>query len=185
MTNVEMIIREETMKRAYMKLFNKKEFVYEDWLQFSEDLSAYLRGEIEDMDFINDYYVSHEDLTNYMKKLGFREKDREWFKKNKDKYVSLYKEFNINEYLRSTKIQVGDRVVTPSVLDIYKAVWYLDDGDIVPCNGNMVVAIRGIVRGQLSNNDPKEERREILKDIVNQEKEKGNKAKKLAIQRFM
>ena len=152
MTDTKKIIREETIKLAYMDLLKKDEFDFDEWVKFNNDLSAYLRGDIEDIDFITDYYVDYDSLVSYLKKLNYQTKYRDRVRSRKDKYINLYKEFDINEYLNTIKIKVNGKEETPRVIDVYKAFWYLDDGDIIPCNGNMTVAIRGIMRGELSNN---------------------------------
>lgn len=169
MTNNEIKIT-DTNKKAFTKLLNKESFDDYEWLEFTTDLSNFLCGKIDTIDFINDYYVEYDKLLRYSNKY-FGVKYTELFlKKHKEEYESLYKEFDLRDYLKSTKVIVDKEVIEPTTLDVAKAFCYVDDANLPICDGNMKVAIRALMRNQLSMNDPVGARRELLKKVSNNER---------------
>lgn len=156
-------------KRAFMKLFDKSEFREDEWLDFSIQLSNFICGRVDTIDFINDYYLDYDSVNKYVSRY-FGKVFSERLKKFKDEYNDLYKPFDVKEYLDTTKVIVDNEVVKPTIIDVGYAYRYCDDANIPPCAGNMNVAIRALLRDQISYNDPIEERREILKSVSNTER---------------
>ncbi len=158
------LVLSEAKKNAFTKLLGKDSFDNFEWLGFTTDLYNLLCGKEDMIDFINDYYLEYGKLLRYASK-HFGTKYTERLKKHKDEYESLYKEFDLKDYLKSTKVIVEDEVIEPSVLDVAKAYCYVDDANLPIIDGNMKVAIRALMRKQLSMDDPVGARRELLKSV--------------------
>ena len=173
MSSTNELVISEANKNSFVKLLNKDSFDNFEWLSFTTDLSNFLCGRVDMIDFINDYYLEYSKLLRYSSRQFGAKYTEKVLKKHREEYEALYKEFDLNDYLKSTKVIVDNEVIEPSVLDVAKAYCYVDDANLPLCDGNMKVAIRALMRNQLSVDDPVKERRELLKNVS--KKERGSK----------
>ncbi len=164
------LVISEANKNAFTKLLDKESFDDFEWLSFTTDLSNFLCGRVDMIDFINDYYLEYGKLLRYSSRQFGARYTEKVLKKHKYEYETLYKEFDLKDYLKTTKIIVDGEVIEPSVLDVAKAYCYVDDANLPIIDGNMKVAIRALMRNQLSMDDPIGARRELLKSVSKTER---------------